>query len=42
MTLDQLARAMYESRDYLSHPTWGQLGDTTKGYWRDQVLGQWA
>lgn len=38
MTLDERAQARYEANDYRSLPTWDQIGDITKGYWRERVL----
>ncbi|WP_157266422.1 hypothetical protein [Azohydromonas aeria] len=39
--IDAQARRLYEASTR-SAPTWDQLGDTTKGVWREQIQKQGA
>lgn len=35
--LERQAQALYEANTIVA-PLWRQLGDATKGYWRDRVM----
>ena len=36
--LDNAGRALYDVNDNRVKPKWDQLGDVTKGVWRDRLL----